>query len=196
MYSIAKTINLPATFVELRHQATHEDLPSLNKLRIAAQKAMQWIWDFYWKDLSATDEQIPKVQSTVGKDGEDEKQTRDLDAFREELRLEREMMTSESGSQSLISESPVRDLDSIRREMMMVEEDIESSDGIEEPSDEIQKEGSEMVRGEDIHDITAHRLILSFLQDVDMDDEDAEDSGSGWDLWTGPWVPKPIGVTL
>ncbi|KAJ2989960.1 hypothetical protein NUW58_g3195 [Xylaria curta] len=51
MYSIAKTIGLPATFVELRHQATHEQLPSLSKLRSAANNALTWIWHFYWKDL-------------------------------------------------------------------------------------------------------------------------------------------------
>ncbi|KAL4726078.1 Cytoplasmic glyoxalase II [Fusarium chlamydosporum] len=51
MYSIAKTIGLPATFVELRHQSTHEQLPSLAKLRTAARKALMWIWDYYWKQL-------------------------------------------------------------------------------------------------------------------------------------------------
>ncbi|KAF7547328.1 hypothetical protein G7Z17_g7805 [Cylindrodendrum hubeiense] len=51
MYSIAKTIGLPATFVELRHQSTHEQLPSLAKLRSAAKKALLWIWDYYWKHL-------------------------------------------------------------------------------------------------------------------------------------------------
>ncbi|KAH9909984.1 Las1-domain-containing protein [Xylariomycetidae sp. FL2044] len=55
MYSIAKAIGLPATFVELRHQATHEQLPSLSKLRSAARKALVWIWDYYWKNLSASD---------------------------------------------------------------------------------------------------------------------------------------------
>ncbi|KAF5650369.1 Las1 [Fusarium tjaetaba] len=51
MYSIAKTIGLPATFVELRHQSTHEQLPSLAKLRTAAKKALLWIWEYYWKQL-------------------------------------------------------------------------------------------------------------------------------------------------
>ncbi|KAH7033281.1 Las1-like-domain-containing protein [Microdochium trichocladiopsis] len=55
MYSLAKTIGLPATFVELRHQATHEQLPSLLKLRSAAKKALSWIWDFYWKGLPPAD---------------------------------------------------------------------------------------------------------------------------------------------
>ncbi|TVY80687.1 Pre-rRNA-processing protein las1, partial [Lachnellula suecica] len=52
MYSLAKTIGLPATYVELRHQATHEELPSLSKLRTATQKALRWIWDYYWANLT------------------------------------------------------------------------------------------------------------------------------------------------
>lgn len=54
MYSLAKTVGLPATFVELRHQSTHEQLPSLAQLRSAAKKALLWIWDYYWKNLSAS----------------------------------------------------------------------------------------------------------------------------------------------
>ncbi|KAK7749421.1 Cytoplasmic glyoxalase II [Diatrype stigma] len=54
MYSVAKTIGLPATFVELRHQATHEQLPSLLKLRAAAKKALAWIWHFYWETLPSS----------------------------------------------------------------------------------------------------------------------------------------------
>ncbi|KAG8666117.1 hypothetical protein FPOAC1_010920 [Fusarium poae] len=51
MYAVADTIGLPATFVELRHQCTHEQLPSLAKLRTAARKALLWIWDYHWKQL-------------------------------------------------------------------------------------------------------------------------------------------------
>ncbi|KAH6978586.1 Las1-like-domain-containing protein [Fusarium venenatum] len=51
MYSVADTIGLPATFVELRHQCTHEQLPSLAKLRTAVRKALLWIWDYHWKQL-------------------------------------------------------------------------------------------------------------------------------------------------
>ncbi|TDZ22522.1 Pre-rRNA-processing protein las1 [Colletotrichum orbiculare MAFF 240422] len=57
MFSVAKTIGLPATFVELRHQATHEQLPSLTKLRSAAKKALAWIWEYYWAQLGADDEE-------------------------------------------------------------------------------------------------------------------------------------------
>ncbi|KAK0719787.1 Las1-like-domain-containing protein [Lasiosphaeris hirsuta] len=51
MYGVAKSVGLPATFVELRHQATHEQLPSLTRLRISAQKALDWIWHYYWRHL-------------------------------------------------------------------------------------------------------------------------------------------------
>ncbi|KAK3325494.1 Las1-like-domain-containing protein [Apodospora peruviana] len=56
MYGVAKSVGLPATFVELRHQATHEQLPSLIRLRAATQKALEWIWDYYWKHLTAEDD--------------------------------------------------------------------------------------------------------------------------------------------
>ncbi|KAI0872758.1 Las1-domain-containing protein [Hypoxylon argillaceum] len=64
MYSIAKNIGLPATFVELRHQATHEQLPSLSKLRSAANNALAWIWNFYWKDLA------PVSKGSTGEGGQ------------------------------------------------------------------------------------------------------------------------------
>ncbi|KAL2160661.1 hypothetical protein VTH06DRAFT_1349 [Thermothelomyces fergusii] len=51
MYDVAKSVGLPATFVELRHQATHEQLPSLPRLRAAADRALDWIWDYYWRGL-------------------------------------------------------------------------------------------------------------------------------------------------
>lgn len=51
MYGVARTIGLPASFVELRHQGTHEPMPSLAQLRPAARRALGWIWEYYWKNL-------------------------------------------------------------------------------------------------------------------------------------------------
>ncbi|KAL2212200.1 Las1-domain-containing protein [Sarocladium strictum] len=65
MYAVAKTVGLPATFVELRHQATHEQLPSLAKLRDAAHKALDYIWDYYWKNLE--DEAPQSLLATQGR---------------------------------------------------------------------------------------------------------------------------------
>ncbi|EGS17288.1 uncharacterized protein CTHT_0066080 [Thermochaetoides thermophila DSM 1495] len=55
MYDVAKAVGLPAAFVELRHQATHEQLPSLTRLRSAARRALEWIWWYYWKGLGPVD---------------------------------------------------------------------------------------------------------------------------------------------
>ncbi|TQS35131.1 hypothetical protein Golomagni_04456 [Golovinomyces magnicellulatus] len=54
MYDIAKNIGLPSTFVELRHQATHEELPSLTRLRTATFEALDWIWNYYWVNIPTT----------------------------------------------------------------------------------------------------------------------------------------------
>ena len=51
MYAKAQQIGLPALFVDLRHEATHGNMPSLTNLRQAAQRALQWLWNDYWKGL-------------------------------------------------------------------------------------------------------------------------------------------------
>ena len=51
MYKIAQEIGLPASFVELRHQAIHEELPSATVLRQAVQRSLVWLWDRYWKKI-------------------------------------------------------------------------------------------------------------------------------------------------
>ncbi|GAA5834526.1 hypothetical protein JCM11251_007032 [Rhodosporidiobolus azoricus] len=49
--SLAAQIDLPLWFVELRHQATHEELPSLGVLRDAARQALDWLYTHYWYPL-------------------------------------------------------------------------------------------------------------------------------------------------
>ncbi|KAJ6604255.1 Las1-like-domain-containing protein [Mycena vulgaris] len=46
--SIASQLGLPPWLVELRHAATHEDLPSLELLRQAAREAMTWLLHNYF----------------------------------------------------------------------------------------------------------------------------------------------------
>ncbi|KAH8835853.1 Las1-like-domain-containing protein [Flagelloscypha sp. PMI_526] len=46
--SIASQIGLPAWLVEVRHAATHEDLPSLELLREAARQSMAWLLQNYF----------------------------------------------------------------------------------------------------------------------------------------------------
>lgn len=48
MFQRAIDLGLPASFVELRHEATHRELPSLIVLRNASQRSLEWLWDYYW----------------------------------------------------------------------------------------------------------------------------------------------------
>lgn len=48
MFQRATDLGLPASFVELRHEATHREPPSLVVLRKAAQRSLEWLWDNYW----------------------------------------------------------------------------------------------------------------------------------------------------
>ncbi|KAL9137237.1 MAG: hypothetical protein Q9175_001569, partial [Cornicularia normoerica] len=51
MYTQAQKIGLPALFVDIRHEATHGDMPNLTNLRSAAERALRWLWEDYWKGL-------------------------------------------------------------------------------------------------------------------------------------------------
>jgi len=55
MYAHAAAIGLPEQFVDLRHRATHDDMPGLEVLRQAARRALEWLWERWWK-VHATDD--------------------------------------------------------------------------------------------------------------------------------------------
>lgn len=63
MFQRAVDLGLPASFVELRHEATHRELPSLVVLRNAAQRSLEWLWDFYWVKVDLS---VPGGQGAVG----------------------------------------------------------------------------------------------------------------------------------
>ncbi|CAK7891230.1 protein Las1p [[Candida] anglica] len=52
LHQLARNLKLPSLFVELRHMGTHEALPNLDILRIAKDKAMNWLFDNYWLTLN------------------------------------------------------------------------------------------------------------------------------------------------
>lgn len=56
LHQLAKNLNLPSFFVELRHMGTHELLPNLNILRIASRQALNWLYDNYWNHVEETDD--------------------------------------------------------------------------------------------------------------------------------------------
>ena len=196
MYSIAKTIGLPATYVELRHQATHEELPSLSKLRTATQKALRWIWDYYWVHLT--------VDSPVNDD---------CKGFLKKLveenndRARWEMETSLSGWEedrllgALVeiqgetdeTEVLLRALQlhrSIANGMIKVGEKKDKQ-SLEKQSLDIEEVKNEMSRME--AELNQEDDTESAPKESEMI-VDADSGAKGWSKWEGPWVPKPIGV--
>jgi hypothetical protein len=55
MYAHAAAIGMPEQFVDLRHRATHEEMPGLEVLREMARRGLDWLWERWWK-VHATDE--------------------------------------------------------------------------------------------------------------------------------------------
>lgn len=51
VYKMAKKIGMPSHFVELRHSATHQSLPSIQLLRNYSSQALTWLWNTYWTNL-------------------------------------------------------------------------------------------------------------------------------------------------
>jgi len=58
MFQRAMDLGLPASFVELRHEATHREPPSLVVLRKATQRSLEWLWDNYWANIDSDEPSI------------------------------------------------------------------------------------------------------------------------------------------
>lgn len=193
MYSIAKTIGLPATFVELRHQSTHEQLPSLAKLRSAAHKALAWIWDYYWKHLGDVVDGRPAdpcaaaVLAYLREEGD----ARRRRALKELSRWERgrlletvkELQGSLPGNQvflkcmKLVSELKAAEAAEAHAKS------TEALQGGDQPATE------DMATGEqNMADVAPARTDPEPTRSSDPAPE------TGWSRHQGPWKPKPIGV--
>jgi len=192
MYSIAKTIGLPATYVELRHQATHEELPSLSKLRTATQKALHWIWDYYWAKLPPApltkqeecDAFVRQLFDSRGSEGyrglED-----DLGRWDEGIMVNALSKVDEAG----LDREATTWVSGMLRRILKVES-ASSGDGNKEREsvdtiEAVRAEMKEMERALDNRDV--EMVGNSTWKDCDPDSK-------GWAIWEGPWTPKPIGV--
>jgi len=191
MYSVAKTIGLPATFVELRHQATHEELPSLLKLRIATDKALQWIWEYYWASLAENsvadgctlrvEDLLKHARTFTEKEFNSQlkqwdknhlraaldqisRTTDDADVLLECMKLSQQLLLGEAEEREEQSEEETvpQDIEEIRVEMRSMADALSNS------------ESGNLPAGETIRDFVAQR--------------------SGWTLCKESWTPKPIGT--
>ena len=49
MYALASKIGMPLHFVEMRHQITHETMPSIEELAKITEEALGWMYERWWK---------------------------------------------------------------------------------------------------------------------------------------------------
>lgn len=61
MLEMAKQMGMKAEFVALRHEATHEELPSLRRLVKATGEALEWLWRVYWSRLDEGEGELQQV---------------------------------------------------------------------------------------------------------------------------------------
>ncbi|EQB47557.1 hypothetical protein CGLO_13276 [Colletotrichum gloeosporioides Cg-14] len=202
MYSVAKTIGLPATFVELRHQATHEQLPSLAKLRSAARKALVWIWEYYWQHLGADEDEEEVIVGDAAARGYREMVAAYLEEAEGARKAERRRLLGRLDESQLLTalsqimEAP-RD-DAILRGALRLSRELlhKGQEEVEEHEDvdlekQVEKIRTQISRSRDV--------LMSDARDEQKVAEDAEHEGDesggiGWAKHEGPWKPRPIGV--
>ncbi|OTA61089.1 Las1-domain-containing protein [Hypoxylon sp. EC38] len=213
MYTVAKTIGLPATFVELRHQATHEQLPSLLKLRSAARKALDWIWDYYWKNLPGEGE--------AGGTGENGSENGGKTNPCRELLLR--YLGKEDAAQSKALHKQLRQYE----ESVLLQNLAEIGDSSEDPkiiarssrlsqvildgnfssATNTWRDTGGVSKSKDLEAIKAELQVLNgeldMMEEADLARGVVETQrtaqeplaqAKGWSRYEGPWKPKPIGV--
>ena len=215
MYDVAKSVGLPATFVELRHQATHEQLPSLTRLRAAARKALAWIWEYYWRHLALDDAEGSQaapgavVEGGGQEDGEgsgsgEESAVRGLvvrylegdgeewkgEIGRADEGLVLTVLDSISGS--------TRDSRVLRRAMALTREILEGGGVADRMDEDDEKPGTEVLMdaGRVKAEMGKAREEVNEAEDKDEPVEAVmAEQRPAWALYDEEaWVPKPIGV--
>lgn len=198
MYSIAKIVELPATFVELRHAATHEPLPSLSKLRLASQKALTWIWGYFWGKLSDdtlnSESCFTYVQRLLRE--KDSKEDTDLDLKKSRWSRKEVLATlldlSENAQEPEVLLGSLKIYDSLLNENETLDTDGSGKNGETEAKsmEEIMAEVAKM--DEDLEESTSNKALEEPIQLISA----AHDGRKGWARWEGPWKPAPIGTII
>ena len=196
MYSIAKTLGLPATYVELRHQATHEELPSLTKLRAASQKALRWIWDYYWVQLPSQQDEEEDPVAFLRKviEEKNDHARRKMEARLRQWDSTRLLETFAEFDASVGEHELL--LGSIRLQEKIMNSSLSSGNSqigdVQELSTikTLEDATTEMLQMKQM--LTELDDTVSLALDSSMSPEESQIKG--WSLWQGPWIPKPIGI--
>ncbi|KAJ6789576.1 hypothetical protein PWT90_07411 [Aphanocladium album] len=182
MYSIAKVIGLPATFVELRHQATHEQLPSLAKLRPAAHMALDWIWDYYWKQLDQGSgvAQDPCKEAVLRYLREEDEQCKEKLIARElsKWEMDKLMATIKDLQTTLPGNQVYLKCMKLKQELLALEKAKLEAPAVTAPPEATPRQPEPAMP-------EAHEVPK---------DEESDEDDIGWSKYQGPWKPKPIGI--
>ena len=49
MFSLCMQFDIPQWVIDLRHEASHSDLPSVGRLRAGATFCLRWLKHYYWR---------------------------------------------------------------------------------------------------------------------------------------------------
>lgn len=68
MFEMAESIGMPESWVELRHEITHGQVPDLRTLEQYVQASLLWLWDLIWAKLDVVHADIahePTVKADI-----------------------------------------------------------------------------------------------------------------------------------
>lgn len=89
LHGLARKLNLPSSFVEIRHIATHENLPNLSVLRSLAQSALKWLKENFWSENNLENRRKEfKIKSNAVKISAED-YTKYMDKIKDHLRVYR-----------------------------------------------------------------------------------------------------------
>lgn len=211
MYDVAKSVGLPATFVELRHQATHEQLPSLSRLREAAERGLEWMWEHYWAGLGPSErsgrssvEMQMQVDEMYGGRRENkpgtgrEERCKELVGRYLKEEDERRRKVLRAGITAFEGAMVVKVVDEICAEGGTDGKGMRRAVGLVREVQEEGEEGKKMEgvlaeeAGEGEEDV---EMVKEELEKVIGKVKEREGQGPSWVLFDErEWVPKPIGV--
>lgn len=184
MYAVAKKIGLPASFVELRHQSTHEQLPSRAKLRSMANKALAWIWNYYWKNLDDPATRAPACRAVILKylhAGGNDNDARRSATLRELRRWDAGLVLATIGQlqEALPGNQVYLKCLKLSKELAAATAPEAGAGASAAPLDPPDPPGTP--------EPPQHC-------EPPLEPDSQLEQGSGWSLYEGPWKPKPIGV--
>lgn len=61
----AEVLGIPRMLIDVRHEGSHRDLPSLRLVRLASIKALDWLKSYYWEPQTMAIPRTAKVRKEI-----------------------------------------------------------------------------------------------------------------------------------